>query len=129
MAQPNEALRVALAAAERLPVKLKQQLAQRLLESASSKQNNVTVQLRRLSEKKQSRLSELLDKNSGGTLSPSERAELKELGDEVDETMLSNSVALARAVRPELFDSKGRLVTRRFRQSAGKPPRREHSRR
>jgi hypothetical protein len=129
MAQPNEALRVALAAAERLPVKLKQQLAQRLLESASSKQNNVTVQLRRLSEKKQSRLSELLDKNSGGTLSPSERAELNELGDEVDETMLSNSVALARAVRPELFDSKGRLVTRRFRQSAGKPPRREHSRR
>ena len=129
MAQPNEALKVALAVAERLPLKLQRQLAERLLESASRKQNNVTVQLRRLPQEKQSRLSELLDKNSDGTLSPSEGAELKELGDEVDETMLSNSVALARAARPELFDSKGRLVTRRFRQAAGKPPKRENSRR
>lgn len=155
MAHPNEALRAALAAAERLPLKLRRQLAERLLSSAATKQNsqliterdsgrskglnsqdiansakeNITIHLRRLPENKQSRLAELMDKNCESALTSSEQAELKALGDEVDETMLSNSIALARAARPELFDAKGRLIRRRFRHAAGTPSRRENTHR
>lgn len=155
MAHPNEALRAALAAAERLPLKLRRQLAERLLSSAATKQNsqliterdsgrskglnsqdiansakeNITIHLRRLPENKQSRLAELMDKNCESALTSSEQAELKALGDEVDETMLSNSIALARAARPELFDAKGRLIRRRFRHAADRPSRRENTHR
>ncbi|HLG14273.1 MAG TPA: hypothetical protein VJH03_07190 [Blastocatellia bacterium] len=125
MAQPNEALRAALAAAERLPPTLQRQLAERLLESTGSRQNSVTIHLRRLTKTKQSRLAELMDKNSEAELSAAEQAELKVLGYEVDETMLSNSIALARAARPELFDSRGRLIKRRFRHAVGVRSRRE----
>lgn len=127
MAQPN-AMRVALAAAERLPLKQQRQLAVRLLASGGGKGSTVTVRLRRLPRDKQSRLAELMDKNSEGTLTVSERAELKELGNEVDEAMLSNSLAVARAGRPELFDAKGRLVRRRFQQATSKRSRRENAR-
>lgn len=129
MAQPNEALRVALAAAERLPLKLQRELAEQLFASAARRQNSITIHLRRLTKNKQSRLAELMDKNSEATLTASEQAELKSLGNEVDETMLSNSIALARAARPELFDAKGRLIRRRFRHAAGTPSRRENTHR
>jgi hypothetical protein len=33
--------------------------------------------------------------------------------------MLSNSMALARAARPEFFDARGRLIKSRFRQTDG----------
>ena len=122
MAQTNEALRVALSAAERLPLRLQRELAERLLASAAPEQKSVTVRLRRLPLSKQSRLAKLLDKNSNGELTKAERAELQRLGEEVDETMLSNSMALARAARPELFDVRGRLIKSRSRQaSAGHP--------
>jgi hypothetical protein len=119
MAQPNEALRIALAAADRLPLKQQRQLAERLLASTASKQNSITINLRRLPQSKQTRLAELMDKNSEGKLTASEGKELKALGNEVHETMLSNSIALARAARPELFDARGRLIKRRFRQAIG----------
>ena len=125
MAQPKEALRDALAAAERLPLNLRRELAQRLLASAASKQNSITIQLRRLARNKQSRLAELMD-NWEGTLTASERGELRALGNELDETMLSNSIALARAARPELFDTGGRLIKRRLRQAIGARSSREN---
>jgi hypothetical protein len=122
-------LSVALAAAERLPLKLRRQLAERLLSSAATKQNSITIHLRRLPENKHARLAELMDKNCESALTSSEQAELKALGDEVDETMLSNSIALARAARPELFDAKGRLIRRRFRHAVGTTSRRENTHR
>lgn len=117
MAQTNEALRVALSAAERLPLRLRRELAERLLASGSPEHQSVTVLLRRLPVSKQSRIAKLLDKNTDGSLTKAEQAELKRLGEEVDETMLSNSIALARAARPELFDAGGRLIKSRFRQA------------
>lgn len=129
MAQPNEALRIALAAADRLPLKQRRQLAERLLGLTASKQNSITINLRRLPQSKQTRLAELMDKNSEGTLTASEGKELKALGNEVDETMLSNSITLARAARPELFDASGRLIKRRFRQAIGIASRRGNAHR
>lgn len=129
MAQPNEALRVALAAVERLPLKQQRQLAEQLLASGGSKKASVTVRLRRLPQNKQLRLAELMDKNSEGTLTAFERAELKALGKLVDDAMLSNSLALARAGRPELFDAKGRPVKRRLQQAISKRSKREKTRR
>lgn len=117
MAQASEVLRVALSAAKRLPSKLQRELAERLLESATTDSDFVTVRLRRLAPRKQRRLSLLMDKVNEGTLTRSERAEIDKLGAEVDETMLANSIALARAARPELFDVRGRLLKNRFRQS------------
>ena len=117
MAQAREVLNVALSASKRLPSKLQRELAERLLESASTDRDFVTVRLRRLSPRKQRRLSLLMDKANEGTLTTRERAEIGKLGAEVDETMLANSIALARAARPELFDVRGQLLKNRFRQS------------
>jgi len=117
VAQAREVLNVALSAAKRLPSKLQRELAERLLESASTDRDFVTVRLRRLSPRKQRRLSLLMDKANEGTLTTRERAEIGKLGAEVDETMLANSIALARAARPELFDVRGQLLKNRFRQS------------
>lgn len=118
MAQTNEALRVALSVAKRLPLKLRRELAERLLASAAPEQQSVTVRLRRLPPSKQSRLARLMDKNTDGKLTKAERAELLRLGEEVDEAMLANSKALARAARPELFDARGHLVKSRSRQAS-----------
>ena len=117
MAQASEVLRVALSAAKRLPSKLQRELAERPLESAAPDRDFVTVRLRRLTPRKQRRLSLLMDKVNEGTLTRSERAEIEKLGAEVDETMLENSITLARAARPELFDVRGQLLKNRFRQS------------
>jgi len=117
VAQAREVLNVALSASKRLPSKLQRELAERLLESASTDRDFVTVRLRRLSPRKQRRLSLLMDKANEGTLTTRERAEIGKLGAEVDETMLANSIALARAARPELFDVRGQLLKNRFRQS------------
>ena len=117
MAQASDVLRVALSAAKRLPSKLQRELAERLLESASTDRDFVTVRLRRLSPRKQRRLSLVMDKANEGTLTTRERAEIGKLGAEVDETMLANSIVLARAARPELFDVRGQLLKNRFRQS------------
>lgn len=117
MAQASDVLNVALSAAKRLPSNLQRELAERLLESASTDRDFVTVRLRRLAPRKQRRLSLLMDKANEGTLTRSELAEIQRLGAEVDETMLANSIALARAARPELFDVRGQLLKNRFRQS------------
>jgi hypothetical protein len=121
MAQPTEALRVALAAVGRLPLRLRRQLAERLLASSGTRENTITVHLRRLPQNKQSRLAALLDKSSEDALTAAEQAELRALGNEADKTMLSNSIALARAARPELFDASGLLIRKRFRHAVGIP--------
>ena len=77
----------------------------------------IRVDLRRLPARKRERLAELMDKNSEGALNHGERAELQQLAREVEELLLDNSETLARAVRPELFDKRGRRVRSRFRQA------------
>lgn len=117
--ETHMAFQDAQVAAQRLPLRLRRELAERLLASIASKQKSVTVHLRTLPRSKQSRLEKLLDKNTDGKLTKTERAELQKLGKEVDEAMLSNSLALARAARPELFDERGRLIKSRFQQTYG----------
>ncbi|HXU38189.1 MAG TPA: hypothetical protein VN937_17665 [Blastocatellia bacterium] len=118
MSQANQALTDAFAAAERLPLKLQRHLAEQLLARTARKQTTITVYLQRLPHEQQKRIAELMDKCNEGKLSRSEQMELTRLGSEVDELMLANSVALARALRPELFDTKGRPIASRIRQAA-----------
>ena len=108
MSQANRALTDAIAAAERLPLKLQRHLAEQLLAKTARKHTTVTVRLERLPREQQTRLAELMDKCNEGKLTRSEQTELTRLGSEVNELMLANSEALARALRPELFDTKGR---------------------
>jgi hypothetical protein len=73
------------------------------------------VPLQRFPPAKQKRFTLLMDKNNEGQLSRAEKMEIKKLGAEADELMLANSRALALALRPELFDKRGRPIQARFR--------------
>ncbi len=118
----NQALRVALAAVEQLPIRLQRQLLERLVAaSATTEENLVFVYLRRLSAQKQARLAKLMDKNNESRLTSAEHTELKQLGAETDRLLLANSEALARALRPELFDDQGRPLKSHFRQATRRP--------
>jgi hypothetical protein len=114
MSQLNQALKVALAAVEQLPVKLQRQLAEQVLVRTADEYLAV-VYLKRLSSADQARLQELMDKNNEGLLTRAERLELRRLGAKVDKIMLENSKSLARATRPELFDEKGKPIKSRIR--------------
>lgn len=114
MGQSNEALKTALDAARKLPLNVQRQLAEKLFEATEAEQNTLTLRLKKLPEDKSARLAILLDKSNQGTLKPAEGRELAKLALEADELMLVNSAALARAVRPELFDLHGRLIRARF---------------
>ncbi|MGH7964007.1 MAG: hypothetical protein ACRERD_19660 [Candidatus Binatia bacterium] len=134
MTQNNQALQVALAAARQLPPKLQEELAERLISAARAEKKTVVVYLQRLSSHKQVRLTQLMDKNTEGQLSQAEQQELERLGAEVDQMLLANSQALARALRPELFDERGRTIPRRLRQALSESllkraaPKQEHVR-
>jgi hypothetical protein len=117
----NAALKVALAAAEQLPRPLQRQLIERLVAASTPDESTVVLYLQQLSPRKAARLGELMDKNNNGRLRRAEKSELKQLGLEVDRMLLANSYALARAIRPELFDARGRPVKPRFRQATAKP--------
>ncbi len=117
MTQDSQALKVALAAAQQLPPKLQKQLAERLMRATTPDKNTVVVSLQRLSPQKHVRLTKLMDKNNEGRLRQAEQLELKRLGTEVDQMLWANSQALARALRPELFDKRGRPMKHRFRQA------------
>jgi hypothetical protein len=116
MTQNNQALKVALAAAQQLPPKQQKQLAERLMSATIPEQSTVVVYLRRLSPRQQVRLTQLMDRNNEGQLNQAGQVELQRLGAEVDQMLLANSQALARALRPELFDERGKPMKHRFRQ-------------
>src|SRR5436309_1102476 len=97
--------------------KLQKQLAERLMKATTPDKNTVVVSLQRLSPQKHVRLTKLMDKNNEGRLSQAEQLELKRLGTEVDQMLWANSQALARVLRPELFDKHGRPMKHRFRQA------------
>ena len=121
MVPSHQALKVALAAAQQLPTKLQQQLAEQLLKELTPDKNTVVVSLQRLSQQKQVRLARLMDKHNDGRLSQAEQKELQRLGGEVDQLLLANSQALSRALRPELFDERGRPLKSRFRRALNAP--------
>ena len=135
MNESNRALKVALAAVQQLPLKLQKQLAERLIAVTAADENTIVVYLQQLSPRKQARLAKLMDKNNEGRLSQTEQLELKRLGSEVDQMLLVNSHALARALRPELFNQRGRPIKSRLRQdlselsSKGAKPKRESAQR
>lgn len=118
MNQTDSALKEVMAAISELPPRLQRQLAERLVETTAPGENTTVIYLKRLSPRKQSRLAELLDKSNEGRISRKERSELGELGLEVDRILLANSQALARALRPELFDEQGRPIKSRFSQAS-----------
>jgi hypothetical protein len=113
----DQALKVALAAVEQLPLKHQKLLVERLVSATVLRENTTVVYLRRLAPEKQIRLAELMDKNNNHQLRRTEQSELDQLGDEVDQILLDNSQALAYALRPELFDQQGRPIKSRFRQA------------
>jgi hypothetical protein len=119
--QTDQALRVAMAAVEQLPRKQQRQLTERLITTTVLQDNTTVLFLRRLSPQKQARLAELMDKNNNNRLNRKERLELQRLSSEVDQILLANSHALAQALRPELFDKRGRPIKSRFRQALNEP--------
>ena len=121
MKQNDQALKVALAAAQQLPPQLQRQLAEQLLTVASPDQHTTLIYLQRLSPQRQSRLGQLMDKHNEGRLTQIERRELQHLSSEVDHLLLTNSQALARALRPELFDERGKPVRKRFQRAVREP--------
>jgi hypothetical protein len=122
MTQNNPAFKVALAAAQQLSPKLQKQLAEQLIMATNLDKDTTVVYLQRLSPRKQARLTQLMDKHNEGKLKPAEQLELNQLGSEVDQMLLANSHGLARALRPELFDERGKPMKRRFRQALRESP-------
>ena len=68
MKQNNQALKVALAAAQQLPPQLQRQLAEQLLTFAAPDRHTTLVYLQRLSPQKKSRLEKLMDKHNESRL-------------------------------------------------------------
>ena len=64
MAQHEQALKVAVAAAKQLPRALQRRLAEQLLATAAPDQETTVVSLQRLSSKKQLRLTKLIEKRA-----------------------------------------------------------------
>lgn len=116
MAQGNQALKVALAAVEQLPVSLQRQLAEQVLRNVASDEILI-VHLQRLKPAENVRMHELMDKNNEGLLTRSERLELERLNVKTAEIMLENAKLLARVKRPELFDENGEPIRHRFREA------------
>ena len=114
MGHPNQVLKEVMAAAEKLPVKQQQELAVQLLAKSADTENSLVLYLKRLPSQMQMRLKELMDKNNEGLISKTEKEELRSLNEEVSQIMLDNSIALARTLRPELFDKHGRPITSRI---------------
>jgi hypothetical protein len=117
MARPNQALKVAMAAVGQLPPRLQRQLAEEIIAAGRRDDQTTVIYLQRLPRSKRARLAALMDKRDKVRLSTAETIELKRLGSEVEQMLLANSHALAQALRPELFDQRGRPITRRFRQA------------
>jgi hypothetical protein len=134
MVQNHQVLKVVLAAVHQLPPKLQQQLAAQLLREFTPDQHTAVVSLQRLAPQKHMRLARLMDKHNDGRLNQTEQKELQRLGGEVNQLVLTNSQVLARALRPELFDERGRPLKQRFRQALSESsvkradPRPEHGR-
>jgi len=122
MKQDNQALKVALAAAQELPPKLQRQLTVRMMTAIESEANFTVVYLERLSPTKWRRLAKLMDRNNEGQLNRAEKLELKRFSAEVDRMLLANSHALVLALRPELFNEQGRPIKDRFKQALRKTP-------
>lgn len=57
-----------------------------------------------------------------GQLTSSEKTELEQLVVEADEMALANAAALARLLRPELFDETGRTTKKRIRLALNRQP-------
>ena len=110
----NQTFHEICAAAERLPLKLKKRLTERLIATTVVEASATVIQLKRFPPHKQERFTLLMDKNNEGQLSRTEKLELKKLVTENDQLMLENSRALALAVQPELFDKRGRPIRARF---------------
>lgn len=82
----------------------------KLLTPQDQNAQEVLIVLKQFPEEKQQRLNFLAKKNTEGTITKEERSELEGLVDEAQSLMLQNTETLARVVRPDLFDKKGRPI-------------------
>lgn len=121
MSQANQALQVALAAAEQLPLEQRRELVEQVLVTTAAEEQ-VAVYLQRLPMATQARFQDLMDKSNEGTLTRAERKELERLVDRANDIMMENSKALARAVRPDLFDEQGEPIKSRMRAALQREP-------
>ncbi len=126
MSRTNQAYQNALTAVEQLPAKLRIRLFEHVLTATEGDENILFVGVRHPSAAMQSRLAELMDKNNEGQLTPFEQTELKQLVAESDEMALANARALARLLRPDLFDEKGRATKKRIKLALKSPPAKNH---
>ena len=79
-------------------------------QQAPSDESFILIALKQFPEEKQQRLNFLAEKNTEGTITKEELSEFEELVDETQVLMLQNTETLARVIRPDLFDEKGRPI-------------------
>ena len=79
-------------------------------QQAPSDESFILIALKQFPEEKQQRLNFLAEKNTEGTITKEELSEFEELVDETQALMLQNTETLARLIRPDLFDEKGRPI-------------------
>ncbi|MBM3242806.1 hypothetical protein FJZ31_41625 [Candidatus Poribacteria bacterium] len=78
------------------------------IQQARSDESIILIALKRFPKEKQQRLNFLAEKNTEGTITKEELSEFGKLVDEAQALMLQNKETLARVIRPDLFDKKGR---------------------
>src|SRR5262245_27543134 len=110
MSQSSQELKKAMAIVEQLPPTQQKLLVSRLLEKTHPEETALIIYLKRLSPQKQERLEELLEKNSEGEITKSEKAELRKLNDEVGRMTLENSIELLRVLRPDAYKKQSRKI-------------------
>ena len=77
-----------------------------------SDESLILIALKQFPKEKQQRLNFLAEKNTEGTITKEELSEFEELVGETQALMLQNTETLARVIRPDLFDKKGRPIRR-----------------
>jgi S-adenosylmethionine:tRNA-ribosyltransferase-isomerase (queuine synthetase) len=97
----------------------------KLLTPQDQNAQEVLIALKQFPEEKQQRLNFLAKKNTEGAITKEECSELEELVDEAQSLMLQNTENIARVVRPNLFDKKGRPIKRLITQAVREKTRRE----
>lgn len=120
MKHDNQALKVALAAAQQLSPRLQRQLAEQLLTFAAPDQHTVLVYLQRLSPQRPSCLEQLMINITRDT-------SRRQKGESCRNALRKSIICClpipkpSRALRPELFDERGKPVRKRFQRAVREP--------
>lgn len=111
MAHAAKIVEDTLTAVEKLPLAARRQLAEKLLQKSSPHPGTIIIPFEQFDPMVEARLQYLMDRSNEGTLNRKERRELADLIREHQRIMLTNSEAILRASRPDLFDETGQLIS------------------